>query len=76
MLRALVSRLAPEAARGKAVGLFNTLQAIGLAAGGLMGGFLAQRGGPQLVFGVVIVMLLIWIGLVATMKPIAAVVKR
>jgi MFS family permease len=75
-LPSLVSRLAPEAARGKAVGLFNTLQAIGLAAGGLMGGFLAQRGGPQLVFGVVIVMLLIWIGLVATMKPIAAVVKR
>ncbi len=75
-LPSLVSRLAPDAARGKAVGLFNTLQAIGLAAGGLMGGFLAQRGGPQLVFGVVIVMLLIWIGLVATMKPIAAVVKR
>jgi MFS family permease len=75
-LPSLVSRLAPEAARGKAVGLFNTLQAIGLAAGGLLGGFLAQRGGPALVFGVVIVCLAAWIGLVATMKPIAAVAKR
>jgi MFS family permease len=75
-LPSLVSRLAPEAARGKAVGLFNTLQAIGLAAGGLLGGFLAQRGGPALVFGVVIVCLVVWIGLVATMKPIAAVAKR
>jgi MFS family permease len=75
-LPSLVSRLAPEAARGKAVGLFNTLQAIGLAAGGLLGGFLAQRGGPALVFGVVIVCLVVWVGLVATMKPIAAIAKR
>jgi MFS family permease len=75
-LPSLVSRLAPENARGKAVGVFNTLQAIGLAAGGLMGGFLVQRGGPSLVFGVVIGLLVIWMGLVLTMKPIAAVKKR
>jgi MFS family permease len=75
-LPSLVSRLAPEAARGKAVGLFNTLQAIGLAVGGLLGGFLAQRGGPALVFGVVILCLIVWVALVATMKPIAAVAKR
>ncbi len=75
-LPSLVSRLAPESARGKAVGLFNTLQAIGLAVGGLAGGFLAQRGGPPLVFGVVIGLLLVWCLLVATMKPIAALARR
>jgi MFS family permease len=75
-LPSLVSRLAPESARGKAVGLFNTLQAIGLAVGGLTGGFLGQRGGPTLVFGVVIVLMAVWLGLVATMKPIPAIQKR
>jgi MFS family permease len=75
-LPSLVSRLAPESARGKAVGLFNTLQAIGLAAGGLLGGFLAQHGGTSLVFGMVLVFLLIWLALVITMKPIAAIARR
>jgi MFS family permease len=75
-LPSLVSRLAPESARGKAVGLFNTLQAIGLAAGGLLGGFLAQNGGTSPVVGVVMVFLLIWLVLVMTMKPIAAIARR
>jgi predicted MFS family arabinose efflux permease len=75
-LPSLVSRLAPESARGKAVGLFNTLQAIGLAAGGLLGGFLVQHGGTTLVFGTVMVFLLIWLALVITMKPIAAIARR
>ena len=34
------------------------------------------RGGPSLVFGVVIALLAVWVALVATMKPIAALAKR
>ena len=75
-LPSLVSRLAPADARGKAVGVFNTVQAIGLATGGLLGGYLAQRGGAPLVFGVVIVLLAVWLALAATMKPIAAIARR
>ncbi|TSE19489.1 Inner membrane transport protein YajR [Tepidimonas alkaliphilus] len=46
----LVSRLAPPAARGAALGVYNTLQSVGLFAGGALGGWLTQRHGPHAVF--------------------------
>ncbi len=39
----LVSRIAPPAAKGAALGVYNTLQALGLACGGFLGGWMSQH---------------------------------
>ena len=49
-LPSLVSRIAPVSARGTAIGVYNTTQALGLAAGGVVGGWLAQNLGNVSVF--------------------------
>jgi len=50
-LPSLVSRVAPASAKGLALGIYNTAQALGLFAGGVMGGLVAQRWGVEAVFG-------------------------
>jgi len=65
MLPALVSRVAPAAARGAAMGIYNTTQSLGLFAGGILGGLLAQHFGPGAVFAVSAGAAIVW-GLVAT----------
>lgn len=49
-LPSLVSRIAPPAAKGAALGVYNTLQALGLFCGGALGGLLKQVAGPSSVF--------------------------
>ena len=46
----LVSRIAPPGGRGAALGVYNTLQALGLFCGGAAGGWLTQHAGPSTVF--------------------------
>ncbi len=46
----LVSRIAPAAARGAALGVYNTLQSLGLFAGGALGGWLLKAQGPAALF--------------------------
>lgn len=46
----LVSRFAPAGGRGAALGVYNTLQALGLFCGGAAGGWLTQHLGPSTVF--------------------------
>ena len=65
MLPALVSRVAPAVARGAAMGIYNTTQSLGLFAGGILGGLLAQHFGPGAVFAVAAGAAIAW-GLVAT----------
>lgn len=43
----LTSRLAPAHARGAALGVYNTLQSMGLFAGGAVGGWLQSQWGPS-----------------------------
>ena len=64
-----ISRIAPPAAKGTALGVYNTLQSIGLFAGGLFGGWLGQRlgaGGVSLACGV---LALIWLAVSLSMTP-------
>lgn len=57
----LVSRLAPPAAKATALGIYNTTQALGLAFGGLLGGWIKQHAGASTVFIVSALFTLIWL---------------
>ena len=59
-LPALVSRFAPVAARGAALGVYNTTQALGLAAGGVFGGILVKYTGSESVFVFGAAMVFLW----------------
>src|SRR5690606_17915407 len=50
LIPSLVSRLAPAAGRGTAMGVYNTSQSLGIFAGGALGGVLAARTGDSGVF--------------------------
>jgi len=72
----LVSRLAPAGARGAALGVYNTMQAIGLFAGGAGGGLLAQHFGGQAVFTAGCLLTVAWLIIAASMKNLPRRAKR
>ena len=57
----LVSRLAPAASRGAALGLYNTSQSLGLFAGGALGGAMVKWGGLQGLFVSTAALSLLWL---------------
>ena len=57
----LVSRLAPAHARGAALGVYNTLQSLGLFTGGALGGALLKGWGVMAVFGVTALLVAAWL---------------
>lgn len=57
----LASRLAPPHARGAALGVYNTLQSLGLFAGGAVGGWLAENVGLPGLFGACAALMLVWL---------------
>ncbi|MDO5289402.1 MAG: MFS transporter [Pseudomonadota bacterium] len=59
----LVSRLAPPASRGAALGVYNTLQSLGLFAGGVLGGWLLKAGGAAAVLAATSALVLLWLAL-------------
>jgi len=71
-LPSMISRIAPPQSKGLALGIYNTTQALGLAAGGALGGFLAQRFGADAVYAACGLLTLIWLGLGLTMAPLPA----
>ena len=60
-LPSLVTKIAPVSARGTAIGVYNTTQALGLFAGGAIGGLIAQHGGNGEVFVFGIVLIALWL---------------
>ena len=68
MQPSMVSRIAPPAAKGAALGVYNTLQALGLFCGGTLGGWLQQHVGPASVFALGAVLTVVWIIIAANMK--------
>jgi MFS family permease len=64
----LVSRLAPAGSRGAALGVYNTMMAIGLFAGGAGGGLLAQHVGGPAVFTAGCLLTVAWLIIAASMK--------
>lgn len=60
LLPSWVSRVAPSAQRGLALGIYNTSQSLGLFLGGLVGGLAVRAYGVEGVFVACIVVLLFW----------------
>ena len=58
----LASRLAPAGARGAALGVYNTLQSLGIFAGGAIGGLLIKNTGASGVFTASAALMLVWLG--------------
>ncbi len=67
-LPSLVSKTAPPASKGTAMGIYNTGQFLGIFLGGLGGGWLHQHYGMSAVFWGCAGMGLIWLGLVSGMR--------
>jgi MFS family permease len=65
----LVSKLAPGTRKGAAAGVYNTTQSIGLALGGVMGGWLLKVDGQSAVFLACSGLVLAWLIVAANMKP-------
>jgi MFS family permease len=61
-LPSLVSRVARPESRGTALGVYNTTQALGLFAGGALGGWLAEHAGAEAVFVFGIAVVALWLG--------------
>jgi len=66
----LVSRIAPPASKGAALGVYNTLQALGLFCGGALGGWLTQHAGSASVFVLGAVLTVAWLIIAANMKNV------
>ena len=66
----LVSRIAPPVAKGAALGVYNTLQALGLFCGGALGGWLQQHWGAPSVFVLGAVLTVVWIIIATSMRKL------
>jgi MFS family permease len=65
----LISRLAPAAAKGAALGIYNTTQSVGLFMGGACGGWLLKHFGAAAVHVVCALFGILWLVLAARMAP-------
>jgi len=75
-LPSLVSRIAPPNAKGAALGVYNTTQALGLFIGASLGGWLKQHVGADSVFMMTAGLAFVWLGVAATMLPPPKVASR
>ncbi len=72
----LVSKLAPGTRKGAAAGVYNTTQSIGLAIGGVIGGWLLKVNGQSAVFFACSGLVFAWLIVAANMKPPPQKVRR
>ena len=68
ILPSLVSKLAPLAQRGTAMGIYSTSQFLGIFVGGVAGGYIIQHFGAGAGFALVLVLALLWLGVAAFMR--------
>ena len=67
----LVSRMAPASLRGAALGAYNTMQSLGLFAGGALGGALIKWGSRTDLFIATSVLTVLWLALTWPLQPTA-----
>jgi MFS family permease len=68
LIPALVTRHAPAPARGAVIGVYNTMQTLGLFFGGLGGGWLAGRLGAAGIFGACALVSIAWLAVAFGMR--------
>jgi predicted MFS family arabinose efflux permease len=68
-LPSLVSKAAPAEAKGTALGVYSSLQFLGIFAGGAAGGWLNQHAGSGGVFAFTIVLALLWLVGAVALRP-------
>ncbi len=73
MLPSLISKTAPLAAKGTAMGVYSSVQFLGAFVGAIAGGFLMQHYGGNAVLIFAIVLLVLWLVVASSMQPPAAV---
>ncbi len=66
-LPSLITKAAPAEAKGTAMGVYSSLQFLGIFVGGVVGGFAHQRGGDAGVFALTAAIALLWLVAAATM---------
>lgn len=67
-LPSLITKVAPPDAKGTAMGLYSSLQFLGIFTGGVVGGWANQHGGSAAVFALTAAAALAWLLAAATMK--------
>ncbi|MCV4340033.1 MFS transporter [Pseudomonas capsici] len=67
-LPSLISKVSPAGGKGTAMGVYSTSQFLGSAAGGILGGWLFQHGGLDVVFLGGAGMAAIWLAFAVTMR--------
>jgi len=72
-LPSMISKIAPLAAKGTAMGVYSSVQFLGAFTGAAVGGALMQYVGGNAVFVFAIVLLLVWLIVASGMNPPAAV---
>jgi MFS family permease len=68
-LPSLVSKAAPAEAKGTALGVYSSLQFLGIFAGGAAGGWLNQHSGSSGVFAFTIALVLLWLIGALVLRP-------
>ena len=68
----LIIRIAPADVKGAAMGLYNTVQSVGLFVGGALGGALAHWGGALALHAASAVLALVWLFMAVSMNIPAA----
>jgi predicted MFS family arabinose efflux permease len=72
----IVSKIAPLAAKGTAMGVFSSVQFLGAFFGSAMGGLLIQLYGGNAVLIFAVVMLLLWLAVASGMRPPQALMTK
>jgi MFS family permease len=75
-LPSIISKVAPAASKGTAMGVYNTSQSLGVFLGGTVGGWLSHVHGYAAVFVFCSVLIALWLAFAVSMKAPPAVKSR
>jgi len=75
-LPSIISKLAPAASKGTAIGVYNTAQSLGIFVGGVVGGYLSHYHGFASVFVFCSVLMAMWLLVAVSMKTPPAVKSK
>jgi predicted MFS family arabinose efflux permease len=71
-----VSRAAPAGARGAAIAVYSTIQFLGAAFGGALGGYVMQHSGRPALLGMNLALIVLWLAVASGMRPAGSLSAR